>query len=465
MTDSPPPEPRLSADPVAAVPREALPTAHGEPPAPGPRSWRERLRAARIDVSPLRTSRDFRLLFFGGGVSFLGAMVTYVAIPFQVYALTGSSLAVGLIGAAELLPLLFFGLYGGALADALDRRMLVLVSEIGFAVTSTGLLVNALLPHPHVWPVFVCAAAAASLDGVQRPSLDALIPRIVRHDQLAAASALTTLRLTVGTIAGPAIGGLLVATSGAASAYAVDLVTYVGSLVALTMMRAVPPAIGAEKPSVGGVLEGLRYAMSRQELLGTYVVDIAAMFFAMPMALFPAMAKDVFGQPWALGLLYTAGSVGSFLATLTSGWVAHVHRHGRAVAVAAACWGLAIAGFGLARNVWVAVALAAVAGAADMVSGLFRSTIWNQTIPDELRGRLAGIELLSYSIGPLSGNARAGAVAGVWSVRGSVVSGGICCFVSVLALAASLPRFMSYDARTNVDAVRERERRARRDDA
>jgi MFS family permease len=183
------------------------------------------------------------------------------------------------------------------------------------------------------------------------------------------------------------------------------------------------------------------------------------MLFAMPMALYPAMAKDVLGQPWALGLLYSAGSVGSLVATLTSGWTSHVHRHGRAVAYAAAVWGIAIAGFGLSGNIWLAFAFLAVAGAADMVSGVFRSTIWNQTIPDELRGRLAGIELLSYSIGPVTGNARAGLVAGAWNVRGSVVSGGILCVLSVAFLAASLRSFMRYDDRTNEHAVRERQRR------
>jgi MFS family permease len=180
------------------------------------------------------------------------------------------------------------------------------------------------------------------------------------------------------------------------------------------------------------------------------------MLFAMPMALYPAMARDVFAQPWALGLLYSAGSVGSLIATVTSGWTSHVHHHGRAVAYSAAVWGLAIAGFGLSGNIWLAVGLLAVAGGADMVSGIFRSTIWNQTIPDELRGRLAGIELLSYSIGPLGGNARAGLVASAWNVRGSVVSGGILCFVSVGALAASMTKFMHYDDRSNEHAVRQR---------
>lgn len=454
MTDRPPEEPRLSPDPIAAVPAEALPTAR-PPELPSP----PRARRLHLDVRPLRGSRDFRLLWSAGAVSFLGTMVTYVAVPFQVYDLTGSALAVGLLGVAELVPLLLFGLWGGALADAVDRRQMVLVTEAALMVLSGLLVVNALLPDPQVWVFFVVAALVAALDGLQRPSLEALIPRIVPHDQQPAAAALNTLRFNIGSIAGPALGGVLVATVGPASAYGLDLVTFLVSLVALSMMRAVPPPTDAERPSLRGIAEGLRYAMSRKELLGTYVVDIAAMLFAMPLALFPAIAKDVLDAPWSLGLLYSAGSVGSLLATVTSGWTSHVHHHGRAVAYAAVAWGAAITAFGLSGNVWLAIGFLMLAGAADMVSGIFRMTIWNQTIPDALRGRLAGIELLSYSTGPLLGNARAGGVAAIWSVRGSVVSGGILCVGSVIALAAFLPQFMAYDERTNEHARRQRQLR------
>lgn len=413
-----------------------------------------------LDVRPLRASRDFRLLWGAGLVSLLGGMVTYVAVPFQIYDITGSTLAVGLLGVAELVPLVFFGLWGGALADAVDRRKMVLVTEAALTVLSGLLMVNALTPDPRVWPIFVVAALMAALDGLQRPSLEALVPRLVPHDQQPAAGALNSFRFNVGSIAGPALGGLLVSTLGPASAYGLDIATFFASLVALSMMRAVPPPTDADRPSLRGIAEGLRYAMSRKELLGTYVVDIAAMMFAMPLALFPAMAKDIFDAPWSIGVLYSAGSVGSLLATVTSGWTSQVHHHGRAVAYAALAWGAAITAFGLVDNVWLAVVFLCLAGAADEVSGLFRMTIWNQTIPDELRGRLAGIELLSYSTGPLLGNARAGGVAAVWSVRGSVVSGGIACIASVLALAASLPKFMSYDERINEHARRQRAHRA-----
>lgn len=455
MTDTPP-EPRLSPDPIAAIPAEALPA--GRPPQPSEGGRRHRL---SLDVRPLRGSRDFRLLWGAGLVSLLGGMVTYVAVPFQVYDITGSTLAVGMLGVAELVPLLFFGLWGGALADAVDRRRMVLVTEAALTLLSGVLLLNALTPHPRVWPIFVVAALVSALDGLQRPSLEALVPRLLPHDQQTAAGALNSLRFNVGSIAGPALGGVLVSTLGPASAYGLDIATFLASLVALSMMRAVPPPTDADRPSLRGIAEGLRYALSRNELLGTYAVDIAAMMFAMPLALFPAMAKDVFDAPWSLGLLYSAGSVGSLLATVTSGWTSRVHHHGRAVAYAAIAWGAAITAFGLVHNVWLAVFFLGIAGAADDVSGLFRMTIWNQTIPDELRGRLAGIELLSYSTGPLLGNARAGGVAAVWSVRGSVVSGGIACIGSVVALALALPKFMSYDERTNEHARRQRARRAR----
>jgi MFS family permease len=230
--------------------------------------------------------------------------------------------------------------------------------------------------------------------------------------------------------------------------------------VTLTMMRAVPPPTDAEKPSLAGILEGLRYALSRQELLGTYVVDMAAMFFAMPMSLFPFVATERLHAQWSLGLLYSAGYAGSLVATVTSGWVRHYHRHGRAVVYAAAVWGLAITLFGLTTNVWVALATLAAGGAADMVSGMFRSTIWNQTIPDELRGRLAGIELLSYGTGPMLGQVRASAMANVFSLRASIVSGGLLCVAATGVLAGLLPRFLGYDARTDRHAVAQRNRQA-----
>jgi MFS family permease len=401
---------------------------------------------ATIDFGPLRRRRDFRLLFVGQAVSLFGSEITFVALPYQAYHLTGSSLVVGLLGLAELVPLLGAAFIGGALADAFDRRRMMQLTELSFAVASLVLVANALLPHPHVWVLFAVSVVQAALSGLQRPSLDALTPRLVERDELMAAGALTSFRMTLGGIAGPALGGVLLATVGLATTYAVDTATFVVSLAALRMMRAVPPPPEAEPPSLHRIAEGLRYAGSRQELMGTYIVDIVAMFFGMPMALFPAAATHL-GGPGVLGLLYAAPAAGSLLATVSSGWTAHVHRHGAAVCVAAAGWGAGIVVFGLASGLGLALAGLVLAGAADMISGIFRTVIWNQTIPDHLRGRLAGIEQVSYSTGPLLGNVESGVVASLASLRASIVSGGVLCIAGVAVAALVLPAFWRYDAR------------------
>jgi MFS family permease len=430
----------------AGPPPEGAPAAVATPPGhrrqpPRRRGW---LRAVVVDAKPLR-HRDFRLLYLAQTVSFAGSMITYVAIPFQVFRLTRSPLAVGLLGLAELVPLLLTALVGGALADARDRRRLVRATEAGLALVSAGLAVNALLPHPNVGVLFAAAAAMAGLDGLQRPSLEALVPRLVTREELPAAAALRSLRGNVGMLAGPAMGGLLIATAGLPTAYLVDVASFGVSLLALRLIRAVPPPPDAQRPSLRSVADGLRYAWSRPELLGTYVIDIVAMVFGMPMALFPAIAVG-FGGAGALGLLYAAPSAGALLVSAASGWTARVHRHGLAIALAAGVWGLAITSFGLAGSLWSALVLLAVAGGADMVSGMFRTTMWNQTVPDALRGRLASIELLSYSTGPSLGNVEAGAVAGAFGVRASVVSGGVLCVVGVVAVTLALPAFRAYDA-------------------
>jgi MFS family permease len=419
------------------------------PPVPEPYGRaRSLFRLATIDLGPLRRHRDFRLLFAGQGVSFFGSMITYVAIPYQAYALSGSSLVVGLLSLAELGPLLVTAFVGGALADAFDRRRLVQIAELSLAVCAGVLALNAVLPSPQLWVLFVVGAFMAGLDGLQRPPLDALIPRLVERHELTAASALDSFRGNVGMLAGPAIGGLLIATLGLPLTYLIDVLTFGVSLLALALMRAVPPPPEAEPPSLLRIVEGLRYARSRPELLGTYGVDMIAMFFGMPMALFPAFADEL-GGAGVLGLLYAAPSFGSLLATATSGWTGRVHRHGAAVLWAAGAWGAAIVAFGFAPNLGLALAALAAAGAADMISGIFRSTIWNQTIPDHLRGRLAGIEQVSYSSGPLLGNLEAGVVASLAGLRASTVSGGVLCVVGVALAAFALPAFRRYDARTH----------------
>jgi MFS family permease len=413
-----------------------------------------------VDTTPLRTSPDFRRLFFAGTVFYLGGMVSYVALPWQLYHLTGSNLAVGVLGVVELVPLVAFGLWGGALADHIDRRLMLVWTGIAQVVLTALLMLNAWLPEPRVWAIYLVGAALSAASSLQRPSREALIPRTVRHDELPAAVSLSSLGAQVGFLAGPALGGILVESVGAAAAYAIDIAGLVIATALFARLGSYPPGEDATRASLRSIAEGARYAVSRRDLLGTYLVDIAAMFLAMPTVLFPAFAADVLKSPHTLGLLYSAGTVGSLLVTVTSGWTARVHRHGVAVVVSAAVWGGAVAAAGLTTNVPLVLVCFAVAGAADMVSAMFRGVIWHQTIPDSMRGRLAGIEMLSYSVGPLGGQVRSGLVADRWSVRTSITSGGVLCVVGVLATAAWLRDFWSYDARTDPYAVAERDRRA-----
>ncbi|MCX2927083.1 MFS transporter [Streptomyces sp. NEAU-W12] len=413
------------------------------------------LSAVLPDLSPWRSSRDFRLLWVQGLVTTFGSFMALVALPLQIKELTGSPLAVGAMGAVELVPLVVFGLYGGALADAVDRRRLILLTEAGLGVLAVVLLVNATLPEPMLWPLYVVAAGVAALAGLQRPALDSLMARIVPHDQLPAAAALNALRWQIGAIAGPALAGLVVAYAGNAPAYATTAAGFAVSILLCLRLAPMPAAENAGKPSLRGIAEGARYAWSRPVLLGTYAVDMAAMFFAFPNTIFPFLADEL-DADWSLGLMYAAGSVGSVVVSLTSGWVSRVRRHGLLVVCGATGWGLAIAAAGWLSDVWLVLVCLALAGAGDMLSGLGRSTIWNQTIPDELRGRLAGIEVLSYSVGPQLGQVRAGAMAGWTGTRPAFWTGGLACVASVGLLAVALPRLLTYDALTDEDALRRR---------
>jgi MFS family permease len=398
-----------------------------------------------LDLTPLRTSRDYRLVFIGGSISGFGSFITYVTIPFQVAAITNDPLMVGLLGVCELVPLLIMAFVGGALADFLDRRLLVRGGELALAALCGVLLLNALSDEPHLWLLYVVAALTASIDGIQRPALEAMVPRLVQPDEIPATMALQSLGMQVAQLGGPALAGVLIASVDLEWVYAFDLATFVVSLTCLTLVRAVPPPPDADRPSFRSVLTGLRYAGSRPELLGTYLVDINAMFFGMPQALYPFLATQL-GGPKVLGLLYAAPAAGSLLATLGSGWTGRVHRHGLMVIVAAAAWGVGIVGVGVSNTLWLTLACLAFAGGADMISGIFRSIIWSQTIPDHLRGRLAGIEMLSYTTGPLLGQLRSGVMARTrLGVSGSIWVGGVLCVVGTAVLAAALPKFVRYN--------------------
>ncbi|MEY4972749.1 MAG: hypothetical protein RL399_706 [Actinomycetota bacterium] len=411
-----------------------------------------------IDLTPLKKYPDFRNLWTAGLISYLGSMITYVALPFHLKEITGSYLAVGILGVIEIVPLIIFGLYGGVLADTVDRKKMIWATEAGALLIVVILMANSILPNPQTIVIYVAAALFAVVDGLQRPSMGAILPRLVSHEDLPSATNLLTLRWQFGFIVGPTLGGIIFSTFSITVGYAFDIATYLISLIFLAKVRRIPPSNESEKPSLAALLEGVRYAFSRQDLLATYIIDLAAMFLAMPNALFPFWA-DLLGSSWALGLFYAAGVVGAVIVTLTSGWTKTYRYHGKAIILAAIGWGAAIALAGMTHSLILVLFCLALAGASDHISALFRSTIWNQTIPDNLRGRLAGIELLSYSVGPLAGQLRAATMASATSLSFSVTSGGVACVVVVVILAILMPDFRKYDAETNKYAVEEREKR------
>ena len=415
-----------------------------------------------MDLSPLKKYRDFRLIFTAGLFSYFGSMITFVALPFQVKELTNSFWAVGLIGMVEIIPLTIFGLYGGVLADHVDRKKMIWFTEFGTLIATLILFFNARRENPSVFLLFVIAAIFAALSGLKRPSQEAILPRLVSHDDLPSASALMSLRWQFGGIVGPSVGGLLVATYGASAGYLVDCLTFAISLSLLARIKSIPPLITRTAPSIQSLVEGIRYAFSRKDLLGTYFVDLAAMFLAMPMALFPFWADEI-GAPWALGLFYSSITAGAVVVTIFSGWMRHYPKHGRAVVLGALGWGVAIAFAGASNSLVIVITCLVIAGAFDQVSALFRGFIWNQSIPDELRGRLAGIEMLSYLLGPLGGQARAGGMAAMTSLRFSVVGGGLMCIGFVIAIAAVMPAFRNYDVNKNEFAVQEAKIRKNRE--
>ena len=411
-----------------------------------------------IDLTPLKKYPDFRNLWAAGLISYLGSMITYVAIPFQIKELTNSYLAVGIVGVIELVPLIVFGLYGGVLADSVNRKKMVWATEAGAMLLVALLLANSMLWEPKVWVIYIAAGLFAVVDGLQRPSADAMLPRLVGHQDLPAATALMSLRWQLGLIVGPTVGGIIFSTFSISAGFAVDMATYVVALVFLARVRSMPSSKEAKKPSLAALLDGVKYAFSRQDLIGTYIIDLAAMTLAMPMALYPFWA-DQLNAPWALGMFYSAITVGSVLVTVTSGWTTRYRFHGRAVILAAIGWGLAIAVAGLSTSLVLVLLFLTIAGAFDMISALFRANMWNQTIPDHFRGRLAGIELLSYSVGPLAGQLRAATIASATSLSFSVTSGGVLCAIVVAFLAFFLPKMWKYDVETNEFAVRERQNR------
>ncbi|HXQ95300.1 MAG TPA: MFS transporter [Candidatus Acidoferrales bacterium] len=402
-----------------------------------------------LDVEPLRQDRDFRLIWTGQVISSIGRQVTVVTLPYQLFLATGSPLSIGALALVQLVPLLAFSLYGGAVADAVDRRKLLLVTQSALALSSAALVVLAITPHVPVVLIYVVAFIAATVSSVDQPARTSAIPRLVPRRRLTMAIALNQAGFQTAGVVGPAVGGLLIATVGPGGAYLVDVVTYGASLAALLVIAPIPPLQGVVRPGFAAMAEGLRFARSRPAILGTFIVDLDAMIFGMPQALFPVLALTVFhGGAEGYGLLAAAPAAGALIGALMTGWVSRVRMQGRAVYVAVAVWGLAITAFGLATfSLPLALVLLAVAGGADVVSAVFRATILQLATPDELRGRLSALHGMVVTAGPRVGDMEATAVATAVSAQFSVVTGGLACLVGLALIAWRLPELGRYDTR------------------
>ena len=401
-----------------------------------------------LDLSPVRSSAPFRKLLIGDAVSVIGTQVTAVAVPLQVYAQTRSAAAVGLVGVAGLLPLIFFGLYGGAVADAVDRRRLVLATTTAQAVLSAVLLAQALAGLRWTWLLYLVVAVQAGLFALDSPARQAFVPRLLRPDLLPAASALRQVEFNIGLTFGPLLAGVLVATTGFWAAYGLDAVSFAASLWAVAALPSMAPEGGGRRAGLASVVEGLVFLATRKVLLLTFVVDVIAMVFGMPRALFAPLADEVFhGGPSTAGAMYSALAVGALLGAAFGGWFGRVHRQGLAVVVAIVAWGACIVGFGLTGRLWLALLLLAGAGAADMVSAVFRTSILQTAAPDTMRGRLGGVFIVVVAGGPRLGDARAGGTASWLGLQGSVLLGGALVIVLTVLVAAVVPRFLAYDSR------------------
>lgn len=400
------------------------------------------------DISPLVRHRDYRVLYFGQFVSLLGSMLSYVALPYALFQKTHDPKLLGLLGVIQLVPSVIGGLFGGALADAVDRRRLLLLTEFGLLLCTTALAWLSLRGQITGGILIAASALMAILSGFHRPAIEALTPRLVPPEDMASIGVLSSFRYNVGAIAGPALSGVILAKYGAALAFALDAVTFGVAMLAVAALRNIPKTKESARFSLAAIGEGFSYAMSRQELVGTYVVDIVAMTFSMPNLLFPAVAEAFSSTPGGgatyLGWLHSGIAIGALIASLTSGWTRTVRRHGLMVLWAAGSWSAMMIGFGAAKSFPIAMGFLIVAGYADMVSGVFRSTIWNQTIPSELRGRLAGIEMISYLSGPMLGNTQLGFLAGHFGVRRAITLSSMLGLAAVLASAGMFPKFRRY---------------------
>jgi len=411
---------------------------------PGPTG--ARLRALFIDTAPLRHDRDFRWLWLGQVVSGIGRQVTLVALPYQVFVLTGSPLAIGGLSAATLLGLLLFSLPGGALADAYERRRLLLMTQIGLGATSLGLGSLALLAAPPLPLIYLIAFVAAAISTVDGPVRRAAVPRLVAPSRRPAAYVLNQTNFQLASVVGPAVGGLLIAAVGVPAAYFFDAATFVAAFVAAFVIAPMPLAETLGRPTLALILEGLHFVRRVPLILSAFVIDLSAMIFGLPVALFPILALETFhGGPATLGLLVSAPAVGALIGTLTAGWVGRVQHQGRAVVAAVTTWGAAICAFGLlVVSMPLACLCLALAGAADVISAVFRTAITQEVTPDPLRGRVSALYLLVVTGGPRLGDIEATGVAALAGAQFSAFSGGVLCLIGTAFVAWRFPQLAAY---------------------
>ncbi len=400
-----------------------------------------------VDTTPLREGRDFRLLFTGQLVSMLGNQLTVVAIPYQVYSTTHSSLQVGAISLAQLIPFLAGALSAGPVGDSVDKRTIMVWTSVALALTSGAMAVNAALPHPSLAALYVVSAVAAGFMGFSSTARMASVPGLVQRQHLPAAFAMMQIIIQIGTVVGPAVSGVLLVV-GLPLVYGLDAVSFLVALITSALLAPIPPAEGAGSlPPLKSIREGLSFLRTRQALQGVYLIDVNAMVFGMPRALFPAMATSVFGGGTVtLGFLYAAPGLGALIGAVTTGWVPTLRRQGLAVIVAVSVWGAAIAVFGLVDTLWVALVMLAVAGWADVISAVLRNTILQSTVPERFRSRMSSIQMAVVQGGPRLGDMESGAVATLTSVEFSVVSGGLACIIGAAVVGALLPAFRRHVA-------------------
>jgi MFS family permease len=397
-----------------------------------------------VDVTPLRVSPDFRRLWLGQGVSYIGSMVTTASLPFQVFHQTHSSLAVGLLGVAQLGPLLVCSVIGGGFADRVDKRRLLLAVTATALVCSATLAANASLAHPQLWLLYVAGAAVSGVTGVSFPILRSLLPLLLEDNLRPSAFALQATYGSFAMMAGPAVAGLLIGSFGLKSAYTVDVATFVVALIVFTRIAPSPPVGGAAATSATSLLAGVKFLRGHSVVMSVFAIDLVAMVFGLPRALFPALADRLGGGPVLYGLLLSSAAAGAFVASLASGWTARVMRQGRALLIAVAAWGASIAVAGLTHEAAVVLAALACAGGADMISGVYRSAIAADLTPDDLRGRVSGVEFAVYAGGPVLGDVEAGVVGGLAGVPFAIVSGGIACIVGAAVFASRVRGLATY---------------------